>query len=240
MIPWLDDHTPFPPVERALDDPNGLLAAGGDLSPERLLAAYSRGIFPWYSDTEPVLWWSPDPRMVLFPDEFVVSRSLRKTLRNAAYEIRFDGDFDAVLTACSAPRPGQPGTWITEDMRAAYNRLHRLGYAHSVETWIEGRLAGGLYGVALGAVFFGESMFSRRTDASKLALAALVKKLRTDGFGMIDCQLHTRHLESLGARTIARAEFIRRLRELIHSPAHAALPRGSWSSESFKNEPCPS
>ena len=240
MIPWLDEHTPFPPVERALDDPNGLLAAGGDLSPARLLGAYGRGIFPWYSEGEPILWWSPDPRMVLLPEELVVSRSLRKTLRNTSYEIRFDHDFDAVLAACSAPRAGQPGTWITAEMRAAYNRLHRLGYAHSVETWIDDRLAGGLYGVALGAVFFGESMFARRTDASKLALAALVKKLRSDGFGMIDCQVHTRHLESLGARPVARAEFIRRLGELIHSPAHTALPRGPWRSESFKNDPCPS
>src|SRR4051812_25891847 len=234
MIPWLKGETLFPPVERALKEPNGLLAAGGDLSPERLLAAYRQGVFPWYGEGEPILWWSPDPRMVLLPDGLAVSRSLRKTLRNACYEIRFDFDFDAVLQACAAPRPGQPGTWITDEMRDAYNRLHRMGYAHSVETWIDGGLAGGLYGVALGGVFFGESMFSRRSNASKLALAALVEKLRKDGFGMIDCQMHTTHLESLGAREMRRAEFVRRLADLIHLPGSP----GHWSAESFKNEPC--
>jgi leucyl/phenylalanyl-tRNA--protein transferase len=234
MIPWLHGSTPFPPAERALAEPNGLLAAGGDLSSERLLAAYRRGIFPWYGEGEPILWWSPDPRMVLFPGELVVSRSLRKTLRNSAYEIRFDHGFDAVIRSCAAPRPGQAGTWITDEMRAAYNGLHRLGHAHSVETWIEGQLAGGLYGVSLGRVFFGESMFSRRRDASKLALVMLVEKLTRDGYEMIDCQFHTSHLETLGARSIPRAHFLRRLAELIHYPREP----GSWSPHGSMNQPC--
>ncbi len=234
MIPWLERGAPFPSVEEALQEPNGLLAAGGELSPERLLSAYRRGIFPWYGEDEPILWWSPDPRMVLFPEEFIVSRSLRKTVRNTAYEIRFDRAFDEVMAACAEPRAGQPGTWITDEMRSAYNRLHLMGHAHSVETWMDGSLAGGLYGVALGRVFFGESMFSRRTDASKLAMVALVNKLRADGYGMIDCQVHSEHLESLGARNIARSEFLRRLGELIHYPRAP----GSWSPESFANEPC--
>lgn len=234
MIPWLIGAAPFPPPERALKEPNGLLAAGGDLSPERLLAAYRRGIFPWYGEGEPILWWSPDPRMVLFPGELIVSRSLRKTLRNTAYEIRFDHAFDAVIKACADPRPGQPGTWITDEMRAAYNRLHSMGRAHSVETWIEGELAGGLYGVALGRVFFGESMFSRRRDASKIALVALVERLKNDGYELIDCQLHTNHLQSLGARNIPRWQFLRRLAELIHYPREP----GSWSPHGFMNEPC--
>jgi leucyl/phenylalanyl-tRNA---protein transferase len=233
MITWLRGNQPFPPVQQALREPNGLLAAGGDLSPERLLDAYRHGIFPWYSDDEPILWWSPDPRMVLFPAELKVSRSLSKTLRNTAYEIRFDSAFDAVMMACAAPRPTQAGTWITDQMRAAYNRLHRMGHAHSVETWAEGALVGGLYGVALGGIFFGESMFSRHRDASKLALVALVRKLQADGFGLIDCQLPTPHLESLGARAIRRSDFIRRVRELIHYPETP----GSWSQAGFSNEP---
>jgi leucyl/phenylalanyl-tRNA--protein transferase len=211
------------------------VAAGGDLSPSRLLDAYRHGIFPWYSDGEPILWWSPDPRMVLFPPELKVSRSLSKTLRNTAYEVRFDASFDAVIMACAAPRATQPGTWITSEMRAAYNRLHQMGYAHSVEVWIDDALAGGLYGVALGGMFFGESMFSRRRDASKIALAALVARITRDGFGLIDCQLPTPHLESLGARPIPRSDFIRRLRELIHLPGAP----GSWSEAGFRNEPPP-
>ena len=171
MIPWLEGRSPFPPPERALKEPNGLLAAGGDLSPERLLAAYRHGIFPWYGEGEPILWWSPDPRMVLVPAELIVSRSLKKTLRNTPYEVRFDGAFDAVMRACAAPRPGQPGTWITDEMRAGYARLHALGYAHCVETWMEGELAGGLYGVALGRVFFGESM-RRQAGRARPAMAA--------------------------------------------------------------------
>lgn len=227
MIPWLPDEPVFPPVGRAATDPNGLLAAGGDLSPERLLAAYRRGIFPWYSAGEPILWWSPDPRMVLFPDALKISRSLAKTLRNADYEVRFDTAFDEVTTACAAaPRRGQPGTWITPEMRAAYRRLFDLGHAHSVETWIGGALAGGLYGVAIGRAFYGESMFARSRDASKIALAHLCSRLQARGFGIIDCQMETAHLASLGARPIPRREFVARLESLVPE----GDPPGRWTS----------
>lgn len=226
MIPWLQGDAPFPDVETALADPNGLLAAGDDLSAERLLAAYRRGIFPWFSAGQPVLWWSPAPRMVLFPAELKVSRSLAKVLRNSAYEIRFDTAFQDVMRACAAPRPGQNGTWITDDMVNAYARLHSLGYAHSVETWVEGELAGGLYGIAIGGMFYGESMFMRRRDASKIALVQLVRQLATRGFGMIDCQMRTGHLASLGGREIPRTEFSQRLAELINY----ALPTGNWTA----------
>ncbi len=218
MIAWLGGDTPFPPLERAQVEPNGLLAVGGDLSPRRLLDAYRRGIFPWYSDGDPILWWSPDPRMVLYPDALRVTRSLAKTLRNRPHEIRFDTAFDEVLRACAAPRPDQGGTWIGPEMRAAYRRLHDLGYAHSAETWIDDALAGGLYGVAIGSAFFGESMFSRSRDASKLALVGLVQRLAADGYGLIDCQMHTAHLESLGAREIPRREFARRVKDLVDYP----------------------
>lgn len=227
MIPWLEGDSPFPPLESAREEPNGLLAVGGDLSPQRLLAAYRHGIFPWFSAGDPILWWSPDPRMVLFPEELKVSRSLAKALRNRRYEVRFDGDFDGVIRACAAPRDGQPGTWITPEMRGAYLRLHQLGYAHSVETWMNGELAGGLYGVALGAVFFGESMFARNRDASKIALVHLVRKLRAEGYGMIDCQMRTGHLASLGARDVPRAHFSQWLQELVD---YDRAP-GSWWSE---------
>jgi leucyl/phenylalanyl-tRNA--protein transferase len=226
MIPWLQGDAPFPDIETALADPNGLLAAGDDLSAERLLAAYRRGIFPWFSAGQPVLWWSPAPRMVLFPAELKVSRSLAKVLRNSAYEIRFDTVFQDVMRACAAPRPGQHGTWITDDMVNAYARLHSLGYAHSVETWVEGELAGGLYGIAIGGMFYGESMFMRRRDASKIALVQLVRQLATRGFGMIDCQMRTGHLASLGGREIPRTEFSQRLAELINYP----LPTGNWTA----------
>lgn len=216
MIPWLPQEPVFPPLETALAEPNGLLAAGGDLSPHRLLAAYSRGIFPWYSKGEPILWWSPDPRMVLLPDEIRISRSLAKTLRHKPYEVRLDTAFTAVMEACAAtPRDGQAGTWITREMRTAYERLHALGFAHSVETWIDDRLAGGLYGVAIGRAFFGESMFSHVTDASKIALAHLGVQLRHLGFGIIDCQMETAHLASLGARPIPRAQFRALLDRLV-------------------------
>lgn len=226
MIPWLQGDAPFPDIETALADPNGLLAAGDDLSAERLLAAYRRGIFPWFSAGQPVLWWSPAPRMVLFPAELKVSRSLAKVLRNSAYEIRFDTVFQDVMRACAAPRPGQHGTWITDDMVNAYASLHSLGYAHSVETWVEGELAGGLYGIAIGGMFYGESMFMRRRDASKIALVQLVRQLATRGFGMIDCQMRTGHLASLGGREIPRTEFSQRLAELINYP----LPTGHWTA----------
>jgi leucyl/phenylalanyl-tRNA--protein transferase len=218
MIALLHNNTPFPPPEQALQQPNGLLAAGGNLSPARLLDAYRHGIFPWFNADDPILWWSPDPRMVLFPEEFKISRTLRKTLRSHVYEVRSDTAFEQVMRACAAPRGGQNGSWIHEEMVAAYTSLHRMGYAHSVETWKDGELAGGLYGVSIGRMFYGESMFSRRSDASKVALAHLAAQLRRWNFGMIDCQMNTSHLASLGAREIPRAEFIRRLQELIHYP----------------------
>ncbi|MDO9188924.1 MAG: leucyl/phenylalanyl-tRNA--protein transferase [Sulfurimicrobium sp.] len=224
MIPWLPQDPVFPPLESALAEPNGLLAAGGDLSPQRLLAAYRRGIFPWYAAGEPILWWSPDPRMVLFPDELKVSRSLRKTLKKRDYEVRVDTAFKVVMRNCAAPRDGQPGTWISEEMLAAYSRLHEMGLAHSVETWRDGELIGGLYGIALGKMFYGESMFSHATDASKIAFVHLVRQLERWNFGMIDCQMKTAHLASLGAREIARAEFVQRLSLLIELPHES----GRW------------
>lgn len=215
MIPLLHPDTPFPDVGTALRRPNGLLAAGGDLSPSRLLDGYRHGIFPWFSEGEPILWWSPDPRMALIPQEFRISHSLRKTLRKRNYELCVDTAFEQVMRECAAPREGPGGgTWIVEEMIHAYCELHRLGYAHSVEVWMDGKLAGGLYGVALGRMFFGESMFSRRTDASKIALAHLAAQLERWDFGLIDCQMHTPHLASLGAHTIPRAEFVARVREL--------------------------
>ena len=224
MIPWLDARDPFPPVTRALTEPNGLLAAGGDLSSERLLAAYRNGIFPWYSDEQPLLWWSPDPRMVLIPAEFRIVRSLRKRLQRRDYAVSADTAFDQVMHACAAPRPGQPGTWITEEMVSAYGALHRLGHAHSVETRIEGELVGGLYGVAIGRMFYGESMFTRETDASKVALAHLVRQLQRWGFEMIDCQMRTPHLASFGARAIPRAAFMLKISELVNYPQSC----GKW------------
>jgi leucyl/phenylalanyl-tRNA--protein transferase len=218
MIPWLPPEPEFPALAKALTEPNGLLAAGGDLGPQRLLAAYRRGIFPWFSAGDPILWWSPDPRMVLLPDELKISRSLAKTLRNGNYQVRVDTAFDDVIRACAGrPRAGQPGTWITDEMQKAYCQLHRLGHAHSVETWIDGVLAGGLYGIAIGRAFYGESMFADRRDASKIALAHLCAYLKQRGFGIIDCQMETRHLASLGARPIARRDFSARLDELCVS-----------------------
>lgn len=213
MIPWLEPDDPFPAVHTALREPNGLLCAGADLSPSRLIQAYSLGIFPWFNEGEPILWWSPQPRMVLFPAELRLSRSLTKTLRRGVFDVRLDTAFGRVMEECAAPRQGQRGTWISPMMRAAYGRLFELGYAHGVEAWREGNLVGGLYGVALGRVFFGESMFSRETDASKVALAHLVRHLESLGFALIDCQMATRHLASLGAREIPRPEFSRHLRD---------------------------
>lgn len=226
-ITWLSPHDApewFPPPEQALEEPAGLLAAGGDLCPERLIAAYRRGIFPWYSPGQPVLWWAPDPRAVLFPEEFHLTRSLAKTLRNGGFESSLDCDFPAVIDGCAAPRAASPGTWITSEMRAAYLELHRLGRAHSIETWRHGTLVGGLYGVRLGGVFFGESMFSRERDASKAALAHLVAVCRRNSLTVIDCQLPSRHLASLGARTIPRAQFQALLAE------HAQAPHGALAS----------
>ncbi len=218
MIPWLESSDPFPPLERALAEPDGLLAAGADLTPARLLTAYQSGIFPWYSAGQPVLWWSPDPRMVLFPAEFRMPRSLAKRLRRRDYEIRVDTAFESVMRACAAPRSDAAGTWITTDMIAAYCELHRLGHAHSVETWISGELTGGLYGIALGRVFYGESMFTKMADASKIALAHLVHRLKSRQFGIIDCQMNTAHLARFGAREIPRHDFSRHLVELVNYP----------------------
>ncbi len=207
MIPWLAGPPGFPPPGQALTEPNGLLAAGGALEPEWLLAAYRCGIFPWYSAGEPILWWSPDPRLVLEPAAIRITRSLRKTLRQRRFEIRFDTAFAAVIAACAAPREPGGGTWITEEMQAAYCRMHELGYAHSVECWREGRLTGGLYGMAVGHAFFGESMFSRERDASKAALAHLARFLEQREYAVIDCQMTTPHLLSMGACEIARSRF---------------------------------
>lgn len=225
MIPWLSDELRFPPVDTALAEPNGLLAAGGDLSPLRILAAYRRGIFPWYSAGDPILWWSPNPRMVLFPAELELSRSLTRTLRNLPYTVRLDTAFADVVHACATiPRGGQAGTWITTEMQSAYHDLYHLGYAHSVETWIDGKLAGGLYGVALGGIFYGESMFSCVRDASKIALAHLCLHLNRLGFGIIDCQMETTHLASLGARPIPRDDFI----AVLDTLAAAGNAPGPW------------
>jgi len=218
-ISWLADRDPFPPVDTALRDPNGLLAAGGDLSPGRLLDAYARGIFPWFGDADPVLWWSPDPRMVLWLRDLHVSRSLRRAIRSARYTVTLDAAFPQVMAVCAEPRDAEGGTWITAGMMDAYNRLAALGHAHSVEVWSGGELAGGLYGVALGRMFYGESMFSRRRDASKVALVYLVRQLERWGFELIDCQMSTAHLASLGAREIPRTEFLQLVHRLVHLPA---------------------
>jgi leucyl/phenylalanyl-tRNA--protein transferase len=213
MIPRLDprDRSAFPPVRHALREPNGLLAFGGDLSPERLENAYRRGIFPWFSEGDPILWWSPDPRTVLFPDRLRVSRSLRKRLRRQTFKVTMDRDFGGVIRGCAAPRDAHGGTWILPEMVVAYEALHRRGIAHSVEVWQNDALVGGLYGVAVGGAFFGESMFSRATDASKVALVHLCERLTCWGFGLIDCQMRTEHLVSLGAIEIPRDALVRRL-----------------------------
>ena len=232
MIPWLEGTDAFPPLELALSEPNGLLCAGGDLTAQRLLEAYRHGIFPWYAKGEPILWWSPDPRMVLVPSEFKLSRSLLRTLRSGRYEIRLDSDFPAVIHACAkARRKSQSGTWITPEMQAAYIALHELGYAHSVETWVDGVLVGGLYGLAIGTMFYGESMFSHVSDASKIALAHLAHYLDAQGFGLIDCQMNTTHLASLGAREIPRAAFVARLQELTESATH-----GRWRLDAAQRD----
>ncbi len=221
----LTDDVVFPSPEYA--EPDGLLAVGGDLSPDRLLLGYRLGIFPWYSNGTPILWWSPDPRLVLFPDEFRMSRSLLRTLKKEVFHVTFDRAFREVMTHCAGVRESQgEETWIVPDMIHAYTELHELGFAHSVETWHEEELVGGLYGVALGSVFFGESMFMRKTDASKVALAHLVKLLLQWDFKLIDCQVATAHLQSLGAREIARREFLLRLAGCLNDPARFA---GSWA-----------
>lgn len=235
----------FPPLDTALAEPNGLLAMGGDLSLERLLDAYRRGIFPWFNPGEPILWWSPDPRMVLVPGAVRVTRSLAKRLRNGGFELRVDSAFVEVMRACAEPRPpagrvsggvppagaaprppaGAGGTWISPAMIAAYTRLFEAGYAHSIESWREGRLVGGLYGVAIGRMFYGESMFSRESDASKVALVRLCRQLARWEFGLVDCQMETAHLASLGARILPRAAFAAQVAELVNLPHRA----GPWS-----------
>lgn len=217
MIPWLEPGDPFPPVDTALRDPDGLLAAGLELTPQRILDAYRQGIFPWFSEGQPVLWWSPDPRMVLVPSEIRVTPSMRKVLRNRPYEIRCDTAFEAVMRACAEPRDGQAGTWISDNMIAAYGALHTQGWAHSVETWVDGELAGGLYGLALGRMFYGESMFSRARDTSKIALVHLARYLESQGYALIDCQMNTAHLASMGGREIARSEFCSVLSQSVQS-----------------------
>ncbi len=236
MIPWLEPTSPFPDVSEALTmDAPGLLAAGADLSPQRLLLAYQNGIFPWFSEGQPILWWSTDPRMVLHTDRFKVSDSLKKTLRRiersrtdqagdgeCRWDVRFDSAFEEVMRACAEPRRDGPGTWISEDIIDGYTGLHAMGYAHSSEVWLDGELVGGAYGVCIGRMFYGESMFARVPDASKVALAYLVAFLRGHGVRMIDCQQETGHLASLGAAPIPRSAFLAHLREAIREPA---IPR---------------
>ncbi len=227
MLFILDPNKPdekFPPVEQAERDPDGLLAVGGDLSATRLLQAYRSGIFPWYSPDQPILWWSPDPRTILYPNKLKISRSLRKGMRNNGLTITIDQAFEAVITACAAPRRKQSGTWITDEMRQAYLNLFRQGYAHSVEVWEGVLLVGGLYGVALGRVFFGESMFSLSNNASKMALAALCERLIAWNYGLIDCQVYSEHLGSLGAEEIPRSDFC----NLITSLCNAEPAAESW------------
>jgi leucyl/phenylalanyl-tRNA---protein transferase len=229
VIPWLDKHSPFPDVSEALteaDGAAGLLAAGGDLSPQRLLNAYSHGIFPWFSEGQPILWWSTDPRMVLFPEKFMISQSLKKKLKQVQksmhsdkrWEVRFNTAFEEVMHACAAPRKEDSGTWISTSIVKGYCALHKMGHAHSSEVWLDGQLVGGAYGICIGRMFYGESMFAKISDASKIALAYLVHFLRQNGVELIDCQQETSHLASLGAVPIARTEFMQRLEHAIAQP----------------------
>ncbi|MDP5238136.1 leucyl/phenylalanyl-tRNA--protein transferase [Uliginosibacterium sp. 31-16] len=228
MIPCLNPERPpaFPPAHKALRDPDGLLAAGGLLTPEWILTAYRQGVFPWFSAGDPILWWSPDPRMVVQPDAARLSASLRKTLRRGQFEVRCDTAFAEVISACAAPRSYADGTWIVDDMREAYCALHELGWAHSIETWVDGELVGGLYGMAIGRAFFGESMFHRATDASKIAFAHLVRLLARENFAILDCQMSTAHLASLGGFEMPRNEFVAGLTAWTRN----ATP-GKWLSD---------
>jgi leucyl/phenylalanyl-tRNA--protein transferase len=229
-LPWLAENAPpesLPPAELASDEPNGLLAVGGSLDPAWLLHAYEHGVFPWYNPGEPILWWSPDPRAVLRPGDLRLSRSLRRTIRSGKFDIRADTSFVAVIEGCAAPRAGAAGTWITPQMNSAFRRLHALGYAHSFEAWENDRLAGGLYGIAIGRVFFGESMFSRTNNASKVAFAHAVHYLACSDFALIDCQVPSAHLDRLGATLLRRSEFLRTLQTLC---ATARAP-GSWQRD---------
>jgi leucyl/phenylalanyl-tRNA---protein transferase len=218
MIPFLGPTDPFPPVDQALDHPDGLLAAGGTLTMKRLVDAYKLGIFPWFNEGDPVLWWSPDPRAVLVPARMHLSHSLKKRLKKNNFLITIDAAFTRVLDGCAAPRADDSGTWLTGQMRRAYTSLHVAGLAHSIEVWMDGELAGGIYGVALGRMFFGESMFSRRTDASKIAMARIAAQLDRWGFPMIDCQLETDHLMSLGAEPMPRRQFVAEVARLVNEP----------------------
>ena len=233
-FPYLSENErfSFPPPEKA--DHDSIIAWGGNLSPGMLLSAYEQGLFPWYSDNDPVIWQSPDPRFILFPGKLRVHASMKKVLRQGQYGLSFDRDFPAVIAACAQiERPGQGGTWITGDMITAYTDLHRLGWAHSAEAWYKGELAGGCYGIRLGNIFFGESMFARKTNASKAAFLALARFLFEDGVRFIDCQTHTRHLESLGGEKISRRDYIALLRETLAltppGPEDDAGRRGSWA-----------
>jgi len=216
MLPYLDPAHPtqnFPPLSQALSDPDGLLAVGGCLSSQRLINAYYQGIFPWYGEQDPILWWSPNPRLVLFPEQLYLSKSLKKSLRQQHFNITFDSAFPEVIQACSQPRADEAGTWLSSDMQAAYIALHQQGHAHSIEAWHDGKLVGGLYGIAIGCVFFGESMFHTQTDASKIAFAQGVQQLQQWGYQLIDCQVHSNHLASLGAEEIPREQFSQLLQQ---------------------------
>ena len=226
LLNAMDANEEFPDPETALAEPDGLLAVGGCLSPKRLVNAYRKGIFPWFNQGDPILWWCPDPRLVLFPSEIRISRSLRKTLRRKEYAITFDRAFSEVIRACAAPRNEAPGTWITEHMIRAYLRLYELGFAHSVEAWHENQLVGGLYGVAIGRVFFGESMFYRRTNASKAAFAVLAEKLVLWNYRLVDCQVRTEHLTSFGARQIPRRQFV----EFLDRYCNKAVEEAAWTN----------
>jgi leucyl/phenylalanyl-tRNA--protein transferase len=228
-IYFLDERLCFPPVEYASEE--GIVALGGDLSPERLLLAYRSGIFPWYNPGEPIIWWSPDPRFVLYPSKLKVSKSSRQILKKGLFEVSYDRAFEQVIAHCQqVARKGQHGTWITNEMREAYVQMHRMGYAHSVEVWQEGKLVGGLYGLSLGRVFFGESMFSLVSNASKIGFITLCRRLENEGFSLIDCQVYTQYLESLGAELIPRKQFISELQEALKHPTL----KGNWG-EFFKN-----
>ena len=229
MIPWLNEHDPayrFPPVESALKEPNGLLAAGGDLSPNRLLAAYRAGIFPWFGEQDPIMWWSPDPRLVLYPGKVYRSRRLLRSIRQGDFKFRLDDDFEQVIEACAAPRDDQPGTWITQNMQRAYLDLHALGHAHSLEVCHAGVLIGGIYGIAIGQVFFGESMFHTRANASKVALTWLCELLDHNGFGLLDCQVESGHLLRMGAQIVPRKQFIGEIEGLCTQSTEI----GDWHS----------
>jgi leucyl/phenylalanyl-tRNA--protein transferase len=229
MIPWLSDNDTdyrFPPLNSALDEPNGLLAAGGDLSPGRLLAAYAAGVFPWFSDNDPIMWWSPDPRMVLYPERVNCSRRLARTIASGRFTFTLDQDFQQVIQACAEPREHQAGTWITESMIRAYRQLHVLGHAHSLEVREKGVLVAGIYGIAIGRVFFGESMFHRRSNASKIALVWLCQLLQHNQFGLLDCQVESGHLGRMGAENIPRSHF----ESLIQQFCAESASIGDWHS----------